>query len=68
MKTLLKGSGSIEEILGQLVPVNDEKDHFSSMAEDDSAIVQLVNKMIMDACNRVLRISISNPVREETRR
>ncbi|MBW2217683.1 MAG: type II/IV secretion system protein, partial [Deltaproteobacteria bacterium] len=49
--TLLKGSGSIEEILGQLAPADDEKVDSSSMAEDDSAIVQLVNKMIVDACN-----------------
>ncbi len=45
-------SGSIEDILGQLSPVDDEEDDFDSMAEDDSAIVKLVNKMIVDAHNR----------------
>jgi len=49
---ILPSSGSIEDILGQLKTVDDEEDDFDSMAEDDSAIVQLVNKMIVDAFNR----------------
>jgi len=49
---MLPSSGSIEDILGQLKTVDDEEDDFDSMAEDDSAIVQLVNKMIVDAFNR----------------
>ncbi len=49
---ILPSSGSIEEILGQLKTEDDEEDDYDSMAEDDSAIVQLVNKMIIDAFNR----------------
>ncbi len=48
----LPGSGSIEDILGQLVSVDDEEDDYESMADDDSTIVQLVNKMIVDAYKR----------------
>ncbi len=51
-KELLAGSGSIDDILGQLESVDDEEDETSGMAEDDSAIVQLVNKMIIDAYTR----------------
>jgi len=52
-KELLTGSGSIDEIIGQLESAEDEEEEESSgMAEDDSAIVQLVNKMIIDAYTR----------------
>lgn len=50
---ILRGSGSIEDILGQLE--GEEEDHdeaLDGMSEEDSAIVQLVNKMIVDAYNR----------------
>ena len=40
---------SIEDILGQLAPADDAETDYDSMGEDDSAIVQLINKMIMDA-------------------
>jgi len=49
---ILPSSGSIEDILGQLKTDEEEDDDFDSMAEDDSAIVQLINKMIVDAFNR----------------
>ncbi len=50
---LLKDSGSIEDILGQLETGEDEYDEeIEGMNEEDSAIVQLVNKMIVDAANR----------------
>ncbi len=45
-------SGSIEDILGQLVSVDDEEDDLETMSDDDSTIVQLVNKMIVDAYKR----------------
>ncbi|MBW1734275.1 MAG: GspE/PulE family protein [Deltaproteobacteria bacterium] len=48
----LMDSGSIEEILGQLRAPEEEDDETEGMREDDSAIVQLVNKTIMDAYNR----------------
>ena len=52
-KELLAGSGSIDDILGQLESTTDEdEDESRGMAEDDSAIVQLVNKMIIDAYTR----------------
>jgi len=52
-KELLAGSGSIDDILGQLESVDDDQeDENIGMAEDDSAIVQLVNKMIIDAYTR----------------
>ncbi|MCD6306232.1 MAG: GspE/PulE family protein [Deltaproteobacteria bacterium] len=53
-KELLAGSGSIDEIIGQLESAEDEEEEeeSSGMAEDDSAIVQLVNKMIIDAYTR----------------
>jgi len=46
------GSGSIEHILGQLVSFDDDEDDSESMADDDSTIVRLVNKMIVDAYKR----------------
>lgn len=50
---LLTESGSIEEILGKLEPTDDEYDEETeSVSEEDSAIVQLVNKMIVDAYHR----------------
>jgi type II secretory ATPase GspE/PulE/Tfp pilus assembly ATPase PilB-like protein len=48
-----KDSGSIEDILGKLdVSEEDEDDELVGVSEEDSAIVQLVNKMVMDAYNR----------------
>jgi len=50
---ILTSSGSIDEILGQLEVVEEDEDEgLDGMSEDDSAIVQLVNKMIIDAHNR----------------
>jgi type II secretory ATPase GspE/PulE/Tfp pilus assembly ATPase PilB-like protein len=50
---LLTESGSIEDILGQLETGVDEfEDEIGGVNEEDSAIVQLVNKMIVDAYNR----------------
>jgi len=51
--SLLEDSGSIEDILGQLSP-NDEEgsEDADRVSEEDGAIVQLVNKMIIDAYNR----------------
>ncbi len=50
---MLSGSGSIEDILGQLEDqTEDYDDETESMNEEDSAIVQLVNKMIVDGYNR----------------
>lgn len=44
--------GSIEDILGQLQPEYEEEDEEDGgMTEDNSAIVQLVNKIIIDAYN-----------------
>ncbi|MCF8146454.1 MAG: GspE/PulE family protein [Deltaproteobacteria bacterium] len=52
-KELLAGSGSIDDILGQLESTEeDDEDDAAGMAEDDSAIVQLVNKTIIDAYTR----------------
>jgi len=52
-KELLASSGSIDDILGQLESVEDDGEvEANGMAEDDSAIVQLVNKMIIDAYTR----------------
>ncbi len=49
----VNGSGSIEEILGRLGPAEeDEQEKTNGMSEDDSAIVQLVNKTIIDAYTR----------------
>jgi len=51
--SLLEDSGSIEDILGQLEPSEDEgAEEADRLSEEDSAIVQLVNKMIVDAYNR----------------
>jgi len=50
---LLSESGSIEDILGQLETGEDDfEDVAGGMDEEDSAIVQLVNKVIVDAYNR----------------
>ena len=50
---MLSDGGSIEDILGQLETGADEyDDEVENMNEEDSAIVQLVNKMIVDAFNR----------------
>lgn len=50
---ILASSGSIEDILGQLEVVEEDEDEgLDGMSEDDSAIVQLVNKAIIDAHNR----------------
>jgi type II secretory ATPase GspE/PulE/Tfp pilus assembly ATPase PilB-like protein len=50
---LMEEGGSIEDILGQLEPSDDEAvDDAERFSEEDSAIVQLVNKMIVDAFNR----------------
>ena len=53
--TLLQETqGSIEDILGQLHPLDahEEEDEFGGVSEEDGAIVHLVNKMIIDANNR----------------
>ncbi|NNG06397.1 MAG: type II/IV secretion system protein, partial [Desulfobacteraceae bacterium] len=48
-----KDSGSIEGILGKLdVSEEEDDDDLVGVSEEDSAIVQLVNKMVMDAYNR----------------
>ncbi len=50
---MLSGSGSIEDILGKLEAQGGEVDEeIESMNEDDSAIVQLVKQMIIDAYKR----------------
>ncbi len=50
---LLGGSGSIEDILGQLESGEEEgDDELEGVSEEDGTIVQLVNKMIIDAYNR----------------
>ncbi len=48
---LTQDDGSIDDILGKLDTVEEEEmdDAADMMAEDDSVIVQLVNKIIMDA-------------------
>ncbi len=46
------GARSIEEILGQLDTGEEEAEEMYGMSEEDGAIVQLVNKMIIDANNR----------------
>lgn len=51
--SLMEDGGSIEEILGQLELGDDEStDEAERLSEEDSAIVQLVNKMIVDAYSR----------------
>jgi type II secretory ATPase GspE/PulE/Tfp pilus assembly ATPase PilB-like protein len=48
-----KDQGSIEDILGKLdVSEEDDEDDLVGVSEEDSAIVQLVNKTVMDAYNR----------------
>ena len=48
-----ESGGSIEEILGQLDNGEEEgDDEIEGFTEEDGAIVQLVNKMIVDAYNR----------------
>jgi type II secretory ATPase GspE/PulE/Tfp pilus assembly ATPase PilB-like protein len=48
-----ESGGSIEDILGQLEPSEEEgAEDADKVSEEDSAIVQLVNKMIIDAYNR----------------
>jgi len=48
-----ESGGSIEDILGQLEPSEEESgEDVERVSEEDSAIVQLVNKMIIDAYNR----------------
>ncbi len=49
---VLSDSGSIEDILRKLDAVDDEDEEIEHMAEDDSVIVHLVNKIIFDAYNR----------------
>ena len=50
---LMEDAGSIEDILGQLEPSEEEGvEDADKVSEEDSAIVQLVNKMIIDAYNR----------------
>ncbi len=46
------GARSIEDILGQLETGEEEDEDMGGMSEEDGAIVQLVNKMIVDAYNR----------------
>ncbi len=49
----LTDSGSIEDILGRLAPADDEEDEdLSTVTEDDSAIVQFINKLIVESLNR----------------
>ncbi|MBW1997264.1 MAG: GspE/PulE family protein [Deltaproteobacteria bacterium] len=50
---LMQDSGSIEELLGQLAGADEEYDEeVERVSEEDGVIVQLVNKMIVDAYNR----------------
>ena len=51
---LMANSGSIEDILGQMEGADEEADdeEMQGVGEEDAAIVQLVNKMIVDAFNR----------------
>lgn len=50
---LMSKSGSIEDILGQLENGDDEDElELERVTEEDGAVVQLVNKMIVDAYNR----------------
>jgi type II secretory ATPase GspE/PulE/Tfp pilus assembly ATPase PilB-like protein len=52
-KDLMSTSESIEDILGQLGVEEEEDDEdMERVSEEDSAIVQLVNKMIVDAYHR----------------
>jgi len=50
---LMEDAGSIEDILGQLEPSEEEgAEEAEKVSEEDNAIVQLVNKMIIDAYSR----------------
>ncbi|MBW1912527.1 MAG: GspE/PulE family protein [Deltaproteobacteria bacterium] len=50
---MLESSGSIEDILGQLEGAEEEDfEDIDMVGEEDGAIVQLVNKMIIDGFNR----------------
>ncbi|UCF73475.1 MAG: GAF domain-containing protein, partial [Deltaproteobacteria bacterium] len=50
---LIGESGSIEEILGQLeIGEQEVDDELEGVSEEDGAIVQLVNKMVVDAYSR----------------
>ncbi len=50
---MLGDTGSIEDILGQLDSAEEEEDEdMEGVSEESSAIVQLVNKMIVDGFNR----------------
>jgi type II secretory ATPase GspE/PulE/Tfp pilus assembly ATPase PilB-like protein len=50
---MMKNSGSIEDIIGQLETTEEEyDDDIERVTEEDGAIVQLVNKMMVDAYNR----------------
>ena len=50
---LLEDSETVEDILYQLVSKDEEyEEEIDSMTEEDNAIVQLVNKMVIDAYNR----------------
>jgi len=52
-KDIISDSGSIEDILGQLKSEDDdEPEENEGVAEDDRAIVQLINKTIIDAYSR----------------
>ena len=47
------GTGSIEDILGKLdVGEEEDEEELTGVSEEDGAIVQLVNKMVMDANDR----------------
>jgi type II secretory ATPase GspE/PulE/Tfp pilus assembly ATPase PilB-like protein len=50
--SLLEDSGSIEDILGQLTSGDEAVEDAERVSEEDGAIVQLVNKMVIDAYNR----------------
>ncbi|MFC1869003.1 ATPase, T2SS/T4P/T4SS family [Thermodesulfobacteriota bacterium] len=50
---MMEDSGSIEDLLGQLESTeDDDSDDMERVSEEDGAIVQLVNKMIVDGFNR----------------
>ncbi|MCF8130352.1 MAG: GspE/PulE family protein, partial [Deltaproteobacteria bacterium] len=52
-KDVVPDSGSIEDILGQLKSEDDDElEETEGVAEDDRAIVQLINKTIIDAYSR----------------
>ncbi|OQY46917.1 MAG: pilus assembly protein [Desulfobacteraceae bacterium 4572_87] len=52
-KEVISDSGSIEDILGQLkADDDDEPEETEGVAEDDRAIVQLINKTIIDGYSR----------------